>query len=378
MFQLVPATHVAAGALRRPRHAARGRGGGAGAARRGPRGRAGPAASAGDGARRRRPRHVELRVVLHQPGPVGVEFAALEARVAARLGADAPAPPRFAGRRRQRQDQRRLADRAGRLRQGLRDAGPGGAVDQAHAGGDQPRCGDGIRRRGPGPPGARRGARRLRRDPGQRAGAGGSTRSEVAAGAARADGRLTTREGRRCVYRARTSRACTVPARLDSAYHHHGGRGADLLGDVVGREASATTAHHAGSWRAARTRGAPVARVGGPAGAHPGGLRSLVRRVAARASAAVRRRAGRGCVVGGRPAVAGPAESWRTRQPVGEVDGSSGACRWRLRGRRPGRTRGMPSTAVGGVGAPASPTVRRRRSRAGSTVREGRVPRWAA
>ena len=78
------------------------------------------------------------------------------------------------GRRRAREDQRGLADRAGRVPEGFRSAGPGLALDQAHARGDQPRRGDGIRGRGPGAPGARRGLRRLRRDARQRAGAGGA------------------------------------------------------------------------------------------------------------------------------------------------------------------------------------------------------------
>ena len=47
---------------------ARDRAGGAGAAGAGPRGRAGAARRQGHGARRRRPRHVERRLVLHQPG----------------------------------------------------------------------------------------------------------------------------------------------------------------------------------------------------------------------------------------------------------------------------------------------------------------------
>ena len=71
MFQLVLADAVPAGALCRPRHPARGRGGGAGAAGGGAGGGARPAPPARDGARRRGPRHVELRVVLHQPDPVG-------------------------------------------------------------------------------------------------------------------------------------------------------------------------------------------------------------------------------------------------------------------------------------------------------------------
>ena len=68
------------------------------------------------------------------------DFARLEGRVAARLGAGRAGAAALRGHRRQRQDQRRVADREGRVRQGLRDARPGGAVDQAHARRDQPRA----------------------------------------------------------------------------------------------------------------------------------------------------------------------------------------------------------------------------------------------
>ena len=50
------------------------------------------------------------------------DFAALESRVAARLGADAAAPPRFPDGRRGRQDQCCVAHRAGGVRQGVRAA----------------------------------------------------------------------------------------------------------------------------------------------------------------------------------------------------------------------------------------------------------------
>ena len=72
-------------------------------ARGGPR----PAARQGHGPRRRRPRHLERRVVLHQPVPRA-------GRAAARGGA----PLGAAGRH--REDQRRVADRARRVHQGLR------------------------------------------------------------------------------------------------------------------------------------------------------------------------------------------------------------------------------------------------------------------
>ncbi len=76
---------------------------------RGPRGGAGPARRQGHGPGRRGPRHLERRVVLHQPVP------------RCRPGGPAAAggaPLAAAGR--QHQDQRRLADRARRLHQGLR------------------------------------------------------------------------------------------------------------------------------------------------------------------------------------------------------------------------------------------------------------------
>ena len=66
------------------------------------------------------------------------DFAALEARVARSWGRRRCAAE-VSGRRRPGQDERRVAHRAGRLRQGLRDAGARRPVDQAHAGRDQPR-----------------------------------------------------------------------------------------------------------------------------------------------------------------------------------------------------------------------------------------------
>ena len=112
-----------AGPVCRPGPVARGRARHAGAARRRPRGRPGAAAPARDGARRRRPRHVELRVVLHQPDPLGRATIAALRRPGPRPARRRRARPRRVwpepdGRR---QDQRRLADRAGRVRQGLRD-----------------------------------------------------------------------------------------------------------------------------------------------------------------------------------------------------------------------------------------------------------------
>ena len=79
----------------------------------------------------------------------------------------APAWPQPDG---SRQDQRGLADRARRVRQGLRDR-LGVAVDQAHPGADQPRYGDHRRAGGPRARAARRRTREVRDHAGQRAGA---------------------------------------------------------------------------------------------------------------------------------------------------------------------------------------------------------------
>ena len=98
MFQLVPGTMSQPVRYADLADPAGGRGGGAGAARRGARRGAGPAAAARDGARRRRPRHLELRVVLHQPGPAGRRSSRPWRRGWRRGSAtDAAAPPRFAG-----------------------------------------------------------------------------------------------------------------------------------------------------------------------------------------------------------------------------------------------------------------------------------------
>ena len=67
------------------------------------------------------------------------DFAALEAQGRAAAGVGGRCTAEVSGRRRPGQDERRVAHRAGRLRQGLRDAGARRPVDQAHAGGDQPR-----------------------------------------------------------------------------------------------------------------------------------------------------------------------------------------------------------------------------------------------
>ncbi len=80
----------------------------------------------------------------------------------------APGWPQPDGRR---QDQRRLADRARRLRQGARHR-PGVAVHQAHPGAHQPRRGPHPRPARPGPRDPRRRRGGVRHPPGQRAGAG--------------------------------------------------------------------------------------------------------------------------------------------------------------------------------------------------------------
>ena len=112
-FQLRQGDLSEPGGLRRarphPRRRDRRAGPAAGRARRG----AGAAPRQGHGPRRRRPRHLERRVVLHQP-----VADARAGRRAARRGAALGAA------RRHRQVERRLAHRAGRLRQGLRP-GPG-------------------------------------------------------------------------------------------------------------------------------------------------------------------------------------------------------------------------------------------------------------
>ena len=92
-----------------------------------------------------------VRLVLHQPDPVrrsASRRCGTGPRAARARGAGAAAVRR-AGR--PGQDQRRVADRQGRLRQGLRPARPGGPVDQAHPRPDQPGRRHGRRRRSPWP-----------------------------------------------------------------------------------------------------------------------------------------------------------------------------------------------------------------------------------
>jgi UDP-N-acetylenolpyruvoylglucosamine reductase len=109
---------------------------------------------------RRRPRHLERRVVLHQSR---AELG--RRRTTAGRGAA------LARGGREDQDQCRVADRAGGIRPGPRPARAGEPVHQAHAGPDQPRVGAHRRRAGAGPRGARR------RPGGVRAGACTGTRA---------------------------------------------------------------------------------------------------------------------------------------------------------------------------------------------------------
>ena len=188
LFQLVPGELSPAGGLRRPRPPARRRRRGRGC--RWPRPARRCWRSGGSGAWCSTP-------TTTTPGAAGPSsptrscrperFAALRVPGCRRGWApDAPAPPRFADAGRQRQDQRGLADRQGRVRQGLRACpAPARPVDQAHPGHHQPGRRHGRRRRGPGPRDPRRGARRVRRHPGQRAGVRGPRRSDAGSAAAR-------------------------------------------------------------------------------------------------------------------------------------------------------------------------------------------------
>ena len=75
-----------------------------------------------------RPRHLERRLVLHQPDPDAARPTTLP-----------DGAPRLAAARRHGQDERRLADRARRLRARATASGRVAPVDQAHARADQPR-----------------------------------------------------------------------------------------------------------------------------------------------------------------------------------------------------------------------------------------------
>ena len=131
------------GRVRRAGPHARRRARRAGAAGRRPRGRAAPARRQGHGARRRRPRHLERGLVLHQP-------------VRRRRPRVPDGAPGLAAARRHGQDQRRLADRARRLRQGATATGPVG-LSTKHTLALTNRGGATHRRpAGPGPRGPRR------------------------------------------------------------------------------------------------------------------------------------------------------------------------------------------------------------------------------
>ena len=112
------------------------------------------------------------------------DFEALRERVAERLGADAPAPPRLPRRQRRGEVERRVAHRAGRLRQGLRPARSGCPVHQAHPRRDQPRRGDDLRRPGPRPHRARRRARRPSASPSSTSPSSSARPSDDTAGSA--------------------------------------------------------------------------------------------------------------------------------------------------------------------------------------------------
>ena len=70
----------------------------------------------------RGPRHVELWVVLHQPDPVGVAVRGPGGAGGRAPGERLAGAAAVRGRRRQREDQRGLADRAGRVPEGVRSA----------------------------------------------------------------------------------------------------------------------------------------------------------------------------------------------------------------------------------------------------------------
>ena len=84
-----------------------------------------------------------LRLLLHQPDPVGAGVRGPRGPGGCAAGGRRPGAAALRRPRRQHQDQRRLAHRQGGLRQGLRPARPGRPVDQAHAGHHQPGRGQG-------------------------------------------------------------------------------------------------------------------------------------------------------------------------------------------------------------------------------------------
>ena len=152
---------LAAPARRRARRARAGRRGARGGARAAPR--------QGHGARPRRSRHRQRRLVLHEPDPRARDFDAFAQRAAERLGADAT-PPAWPVEPRARQDVGRLAHRARRLPSRLRQPGRHRDLLQAHARADQPRRRDDRRARRARARDRRRRARGVRRRARARAG----------------------------------------------------------------------------------------------------------------------------------------------------------------------------------------------------------------
>ena len=157
------------------------------------------APATGHGARRRRPRHVELRVVLHQPDPVGVGLRRAGGAGGRAAGRRAPAPPRFADADgKVKTSAAWLIERAG-FAKGFGLPGPAALSTKHTLARDQPGRRDGIRRLLALAREVRDGvSRRVRRDAGQRAGAGGprALRSRRPSGSAARPGRPRGRPSR--------------------------------------------------------------------------------------------------------------------------------------------------------------------------------------
>ena len=143
----------------------------AGAAGRRPRGGAGAAPQPRHGARPGRPRHLVVRVVLHQPDPVRPAVRGPRVARGHRLGPDAPTPPRFADPDGNvKTSAAWLIDQAG-FAKGFALPGSGAALSTKHTLAVTNRGGaTACRRRRTRPAPAARRARRVRRHPGQRAG----------------------------------------------------------------------------------------------------------------------------------------------------------------------------------------------------------------
>ena len=248
MFQLVLADAVAAGALRRPRDAARSRRRGARAAGGGARGGPRPAAAARDGPRRRGPRHVELRLVLHQPDPAGGRLRGARAAGGRPAGCRRPVPPRFAdGDGNVKTSAAWLIERAG-FGKGFGMPGPA-ALSTKHT--------LAVTNRGDATASEIADLARTVRD-GVRDAFGVPSSTSRSSSATVSD--LTRRGGRGGCTAARTSPGRRFrPAGLGVPPPR--GRVGDLLGDVVRREATAAAAD-------TRDRAPPAARRwGAPAGA---------------------------------------------------------------------------------------------------------------